>query len=383
MSKHYRMTLLASVLSLLACLLAIAPADAQSYADRLRNVAERAVRSEVEREVDRQARRVTRCAMGDTRCVQQAQRRGEQVEMVGAGQSSTADPGGDHPLVRPYAGSVPTRTEHRSFKAFDEYPRIIGHSPQRTAIIERVQGRVTLLQYENPKGRSALEIMRNYRDALVAQGYRVEFEMAPSSGPMASRQPRTKPENMRALFGDWRYMTGRIAYNGGTAFVTIGVGDGTNLHMTYVHVVETTDMDTGMAGSSGHGAAPVALTDASAMASGLERDGSIILGGLYFDTARATLRPESHHSLQQVAMLLRQQPQLRLLIVGHTDSTGAIAANQTLSQQRANSVRNALIGQGISAARLSTSGAGSSAPVADNNSESGRALNRRVELVRM
>lgn len=357
----------ATLLVILAGLLATAPASAQSFSDRLRGIAERAVKSEVEREVDRQA---TRCVLGDDACIREARRRGEEVEIVqgggSSGASSSVDPGGDHPLVHPYAGSTDRK---REFKAYDEYTRIIGPPPAGRAddLTETLEGRTTRLYYKYPEGRSSLEVMRNYRDALVAQGFQVDYEVGPQS------KVRRRPADM-SMWGDWRYMTGKLPYNGGTAYVMIGV-DGSNLRRSYIHVVETAGMDTGMVGSSG-------VTDAGAMASGLERDGSITLGGLHFDTGRATLRPESGPTLDQVALLMRQQPQLRLLIVGHTDSVGSATANQALSQQRAESVRNALVGRGIVPSRLTPAGAGSSTPVADNDSESGRALNRRVELVR-
>lgn len=355
----------------LLCLLAAAPASAQRFADRLKNVAERAVRSEVEQAVDREARRATRCVLGDNACIRAAQARGDQVDIVQPGGSggglSSVDPGGDHPLVHPYAGSVDRK---RDFKAYDQYTRIIGPPPGGRGaddVKETLEGRVTRLYYKYPEGRSAFEVMRNYRDALVARGMRIDYEVGPQS------KVRRRPADM-SMFGEWRYMTGSLPYNGGTAYVMIGVDGSAGLRRTYIHVVETASMDTGMVGGG--------VTDAAAMASGLERDGSVTLGGLHFDTARATLRPESGAALDQAALLMRQQPQLRLLIVGHTDNTGSSSTNQALSQQRAQSVRDALVGRGIAASRLTAAGAGSSAPVADNATDSGRALNRRVELVR-
>ncbi len=354
-----------------ACLLVAAPALAQGFPDQLKNVAERAVRSEVAREVDRQARQATRCVLGDDTCAREARRRGEQVEIVQegatAGARSSVDPAGDHPLVHPYAGSVDRK---RDFKAYDEYSRLIGPPPGgrgENDLKETLEGRVTRLYYKYPEGRSAFEVMRNYRDALVARGMRIDYEVGPQS------KVRRRPADM-SMFGEWRYMTGSLPYNGGTAYVTIGVDGSAGLRRTYIHVVETASMDTGMVGGG--------VTDAAAMASGLERDGSVTLGGLHFDTARATLRPESGAALDQAALLMRQQPQLRLLIVGHTDNTGSSSTNQALSQQRAQSVRDALVGRGIAISRLTAAGAGSNAPVADNTTDSGRALNRRVELVR-
>ena len=104
--------------------------------------------------------------------------------------------------------------------------------------------------------------------------------------------------------------------------------------------------------------------------------------GILFDTDSAVIRPESRPVLDEVLELLRGEPTWTLTIEGHTDATGADAHNQTLSQQRADSVRAYLVTGGVEAARLRTAGFGESRPVADNASELGRAQNRRVELVR-
>ena len=106
------------------------------------------------------------------------------------------------------------------------------------------------------------------------------------------------------------------------------------------------------------------------------------LYGILFDTDSAHLRPESLPTLDEVVRLLSGEPSWFLVIEGHTDSTGTAAHNQTLSEQRAGSVKGYLTGRGIAAARLTTAGFGQSKPVADNGTELGRAQNRRVELVK-
>lgn len=106
------------------------------------------------------------------------------------------------------------------------------------------------------------------------------------------------------------------------------------------------------------------------------------LYGVLFDTDRATVRPESAATLDEVVTLLANEPSWRITIEGHTDATGSAAHNQTLSEQRAEAVRAYLVGRGIAAERLTATGFGASQPVADNATELGRARNRRVELVR-
>jgi outer membrane protein OmpA-like peptidoglycan-associated protein len=118
------------------------------------------------------------------------------------------------------------------------------------------------------------------------------------------------------------------------------------------------------------------------MAKGLGETGHIALYGIYFDTDKATLKPESRPTLEQIAKLLTTQPQLNVFIVGHTDNQGAYDYNVDLSRRRAEAVAAELArSYRIAPARLRTAGVGFLAPVGSNASDSGRALNRRVELV--
>lgn len=106
-----------------------------------------------------------------------------------------------------------------------------------------------------------------------------------------------------------------------------------------------------------------------------------ILEQVYFDTARASIKPRSHSVLEQVAAVLGAHPDIRILrIQGHTDARGEERANLELSQQRAVSVKEFLIERGIDARRLSARGYGESHPIANNDTREGRAENRRVEF---
>jgi len=109
---------------------------------------------------------------------------------------------------------------------------------------------------------------------------------------------------------------------------------------------------------------------------------AITLRGIYFNTAKATIKPESRPALEDAAKILKDNPEIRVEIQGHTDSQGSDAYNLTLSDQRAYSVVNYLIQNfGIDAKRLVAKGYGEARPVADNATAEGRALNRRVEFV--
>ncbi|MEE3147704.1 MAG: OmpA family protein, partial [Bacteroidota bacterium] len=99
-----------------------------------------------------------------------------------------------------------------------------------------------------------------------------------------------------------------------------------------------------------------------------------------FDLNKATIRAESYETLNAVAETMKEYPNTRFLIEGHTDSQGSDAYNLKLSDERAASVKDYLIKQGLPASRLSSEGFGESKPVATNATAAGRQQNRRVEL---
>lgn len=107
---------------------------------------------------------------------------------------------------------------------------------------------------------------------------------------------------------------------------------------------------------------------------------AVILEGVEFDVDKDTLRPESHATLDEVAASLRDWPEVRVEIRGHTDSSGSSAHNQGLSNRRAASVRTYLVSKGVDASRLEAKGYGEESPIADNATRQGKQQNRRVEL---
>ena len=123
--------------------------------------------------------------------------------------------------------------------------------------------------------------------------------------------------------------------------------------------------------------------DAAAMLEALTRDGRVAIYGILFDVNRADLRPGSGEVIDTVAEVLKANPDLRVEVQGHTDSTGAAERNRQLSLERAQSVAAALGLYGVEANRLVPRGFGPDQPVADNADEQGRQQNRRVELVRV
>ena len=116
----------------------------------------------------------------------------------------------------------------------------------------------------------------------------------------------------------------------------------------------------------------------------VSRDGDVIKlnlpDGVTFDFAKYDLKPQFYPALNTVAATLKEYNQTIVEVSGHTDSIGSDAANQTLSERRANAVAGYLMGQGVQRERLEIVGMGERYPVASNDTDSGRALNRRVEI---
>ncbi|HET6264454.1 MAG TPA: OmpA family protein [Usitatibacter sp.] len=110
--------------------------------------------------------------------------------------------------------------------------------------------------------------------------------------------------------------------------------------------------------------------------------GKVVFYGIYFDTDKATIKPESDPTLAEMAKFLKANAATKVFIVGHTDMQGGLERNQKLSQERAAAVVAALAGKhGIARDRMTADGVGPLAPVAANDAEAGRAKNRRVEMV--
>lgn len=271
----------------------------------------------------------------------------------------------DHELVSPYQGSV---LRERTDEAFNEYRRIVGAGSEGTKT-DTVEGKISRLRYDNPKGRSTLEIERNYRQALEAKGLVVDFQCAGRQACGHQREPSWNSLNGLNLGvgGDVRYFTGRLPVGSSHVWVSVAV----NPQRTFLHIAEPAAMQSGLV-----------QVDANALASALEARGKVDLPGIFFASGTATLQAESNPALDAAARLLRERASLALDVVGHTDNQGGDAFNLDLSRQRAAAVVAALTARGVPAGRLGSRGMGASQPVADNATEEGRARNRRVELIR-
>lgn len=256
-----------------------------------------------------------------------------------------------------------------------------------------VEGKITRILYVAPADAGTLEVERNYENALATSGFTIVFKCDKTEcGKDGVLSMFAFHYNKARDFGEatsqpyalttpdqQRYLVAKKAVEGGDVYVDVFSVQGNirinnvdqSRTMTEVEVVEPKGMGNSMV-----------KVDADAIASALESSGKISLNNLYFDTAKATLKSESGDAITQITKALTAHPQLKIEIDGHTDNSGTTASNATLSQRRAESVRAALIAKGIDASRLTAKGFGQDKPIESNDTEEGRAKNRRVELIR-
>lgn len=246
----------------------------------------------------------------------------------------------DHPL---FPTRMPDYTiENCKVEEHDRYDFWATKGP-KTA----VEGRFTFITfaYTGPKGKgpSGLAVVRNYENAISKVG-----------GTIMQKDPS-------------RWVNGKIVKDGHEAWAQAEKGNG----KIWLRIIEKREM------------AQYIEADAAAMYDSLKTTGHVALYGIHFDTNKAEVKPESQPALEQIAKLLSQNPGLNLKVVGHTDMTGSMDANMKLSQARGEAVVKVLVAQyGVAPARLQGFGVGPLAPVASNDTDEGRAKNRRVELVK-
>jgi len=198
---------------------------------------------------------------------------------------------------------------------------------------------------------SVIQIMRNYSNAIKGMGGTIIYEGAPQNAECAE-------------FNGLNMVTGKIIKEGNEMWTEVTSLGGDDYTLTVV-IKELMKQD----------------VTASNMFEALNRDGHVALY-INFDTGKSIIRDESKPIIEQIVQMLKANPDLKLGVEGHTDNAGSPVSNKTLSMERAKSVVTALVSQGVTAGRLSASGFGQDKPIGDNNTEEGRAINRRVELVK-
>ena len=215
---------------------------------------------------------------------------------------------------------------------------------------QSVEGHYIYVNYylnDNAQTPSGLQIVRNYTNAIKKIGGKLIYEYEDGGTEYSVVQ----------LIKDKKEIWAQIA----------GAGNG----MYTIYIIEREAMNQDI------------TADASSMAKSIKETGKVAVYGIYFDTGKSVLKAESKPALDEISNLLKADPKLKLYVVGHTDNTGVFESNILLSTERSLAVMHALITQySVNADRLKSYGDGPTCPIATNETDEGKALNRRVELVK-
>lgn len=315
--------------------------------------------------------------------------------------------GTDHPLIGRYQGSALLA---QTVKAFDEITLPSGPADGKTfasnkkfSATVRPQGRITRSIYIAPQGRSALEVLTNFEEAVAAKGFEPLFRCAredcgesfyllkyrwnlPDTKVVGENYEHLRKAMVDATFDqlvDIRYTLFKKSAPEGDTYVAIygGLHRGGSFGNSsstladragvLVEIVEPRVMERKMV-----------VVSAAEIGGKVASEGKAVFYGILFDFDKADITPESEPQLAEMAKFLKASPAARVFVIGHTDNKGALDYNLGLSGRRAEAVVRALTTKhGIDAKRLTPRGLGPLAPVATNRTDDGQAKNRRVEMV--
>jgi len=256
-----------------------------------------------------------------------------------------------NPLFSRFAGEVMGKCERARFKELEIWRAAAPDKPERNHSAYKVEGEYWSYFNNIEKGAAGvlpgkLEVRRNYENAVRAANGTV-LAMDGSKVYYLIKRPE----------GD---------YHG-----TAGCGrGGADCSATIHRIVRVAAMEQSV------------VVSAEQIAKGIADEGKAVFYGLYFDSGKSVLKPESAPTLVEMAKWLEANPANNVFIVGHTDMQGSVDSNMGLSRARAAAVVDALVKQhAVKPARLASEGVGPYAPLSNNTSEAGRAKNRRVEMV--
>jgi OmpA-OmpF porin, OOP family len=299
----------------------------------------------------------------------------------------------DHPLVGRFEGS---RIVGYQVTEYDEAAVVAGRfSPTSTEKragngFRTLEGRIVLIYYALPAGRSTLQALRNYERSLSANGFSTLFVCATADGSCfesntpeggyalghAIGDPLALPKLMTDYVHNWfsqgRYLFARLDRPEGAVYASLTLGESDRGGVAVVRVVETREMETDK----------IVFITAAQMEKAIGDAGRVALTGIRFDGNSDRIAPESQPALDEIAKLLASKPELKLKVVTHADDRGAAGSSVDLASRRSTNIVGALIGAyGIAPDRLVPEGADAVQPIDRNEASSGANRNRRVELV--
>ena len=286
-------------------------------------------------------------------------------------------------VLENYKGS----TEKGEFKVdFVEldYAKSGDEKPEIKTVEGKLHSRILL----KPEDKSTLEVFRSYKKALETSGFTILSALKPkanisksiitelyNSNGLSKRKYKNTEGQVSSsdldrirLFGEY-YISAIKQTSTTTLYAFVVLSSQKNLYLIEELTAAKMEEDT-------------VTINLDAMRAAITDTGKIAVYDIYFETGSAEITSQSSHALNTIANYLKQDKN-NYYIVGHTDDTGSLENNLTLSEQRADAIAKALMNEfGIKSGRLEARGVGPLSPASNNSSDEGRKMNRRVEIVR-
>jgi outer membrane protein OmpA-like peptidoglycan-associated protein len=361
--------------------------------------------------------KAVRCAAGDEACIAKAKREGKKVEIVQEEGGAVAEPAaGGAPAAAP-AGAA-DRPGEGAWARFDFVPgeRIlyaddftgdeVGDFPRR---MEFKEGALEIVEWKGARWLRATEDSKFYLvlPEPLPQRFTMEFDYAIPSGEVwitfapegaarldfggagsARLSNRTNQVSAEGRYDERneRNAVRRARVLADGRYVKVYLDDKRILNVPNADLERTNKI---LFFTDGTPNEPTLFGNFRVAAGGrklydaLAEKGRVATQGILFDVGSDRIRGESTPTLKEIAAMLKEHPELRLMIEGHTDNVGSAESNQALAEKRAAAVKAHLVGTGVEAARLESKGFGAAKPAAPNDTPEGRQTNRRVELVKL
>ena len=245
-------------------------------------------------------------------------------------QETDADGCKDSAIITRMPGSTIHSCENREF---DQAKMRIDADGNEKA----VEGEFHYWEYGTREGVSEIQVFRNFENALKQASFTLVYEDSPGI---------------------------ITAHKGGTWYLLDNKGT-----FYYQTIVTEKSMNQEV------------VADASSLSDELKKSGHVAVYGIHFETGKAAILPDSESVLGEIVKMLQQSPDVKLSVEGHTDNVCAAASNQALSEKRAQAVTDYLVKAGLPADRFTATGYGSTQPIATNDTDEGKAQNRRIDFL--
>lgn len=296
----------------------------------------------------------------------------------------------DYPLISRYQGAVIQNYEEIDYGKYvlplglPEEKEYRGHG-RYLSKFDDLEGKIIRIQYLIPPDEGLFKVYKNYEIALENANYNILFKSSQDEdmnwtfwnedffgGDMPIS--RLGDNFYRPMPNDGYYLcVAKGMMNNNDVYISIFINNGDEYGEQFIlvteEIVEVNPIETG-------------LVTAQKITDNIDRFGHIAIYGVYFETGKFDIKPESENALAEIAAFLKSDTDNNYFIIGHTDNTGDFDANMTLSENRAKAVMDYLVNtSGVNASQLKAHGVGPMCPVTSNSTDNGKARNRRVEIV--